>query len=162
MLRAYLKALRAAPDGLSASTSLLAEHQIEELLAHLFDPIGDLARGETHGGVRAARLRAALVDIAAHITASDLTAAGVGARLGVSERYIQRLLEGAGYSFSAYVREERLKLAHRMLRDPRRAHRRISEIAEAAGFNDLSHFNRTFRLRFGHTPSEAREITRRG
>jgi AraC family transcriptional activator of tynA and feaB len=32
----------------------------------------------------------------------------------------------------------------------------ISEIAYAWGFNDLSHFNRAFRARFGMTPREWR------
>jgi AraC-like DNA-binding protein len=34
--------------------------------------------------------------------------------------------------------------------------RTISMIAFAAGFSDLSHFNRTYRRRFGETPSETR------
>jgi AraC-like DNA-binding protein len=38
------------------------------------------------------------------------------------------------------------------------AHRegRISDIAFACGFNDLSYFNRCFRRRFGLTPTAAR------
>lgn len=34
--------------------------------------------------------------------------------------------------------------------------RRISDIAFACGFNDLSYFNRCFRRRFGLTPTAAR------
>ena len=43
--------------------------------------------------------------------------------------------------------------AHRMLVDERFAGP-IGAIAFDSGFSDLSHFNRTFRRRFGMTPSE--------
>jgi AraC-like DNA-binding protein len=43
-----------------------------------------------------------------------------------------------------------------MLADPARLGLKVSEIAYSVGFADLSYFNRTFRLRFGMTPSDAR------
>jgi AraC-like DNA-binding protein len=155
ILRSYLDTLRRGP-ALSASTALLADHQIEELVAHIFDPAGDLARGGPNGGVKAARLNAAFACVAARLTSPHLNAASVARRIGVSERYLQRLMEEQGTSLSAHIREERLQLARRLLQDPRRAHRRISEIAGEAGFNDLSYFNRMFLRRFGMTPREAR------
>ncbi len=140
ILKAYLAALAREPS-LSASTALLVEHQIGELLAHIFDPSGDLARAEASGGVKAARLTAALADVAARLTSPRLDGAGVARRIGVSERYLRRLMEEQGVSLGAHIREERLKLARRLLEDPRRGGRRISEIADEAGFNDLSYFN---------------------
>lgn len=54
-------------------------------------------------------------------------------------------------------------VAHRMLRDPLLASRRISTIAFDIGFSDLSYFNRTFRRAFGVTPSHPRaNITNSG
>ena len=85
-----------------------------------------------------------------------LSAASVGRRLHLSERYVQQLLEGAGKSFSSYVRELRLKRARQLLGDPLIAHLRIADVAAMAGFNDLSHFNRMFRAYFGETPSDSR------
>jgi methylphosphotriester-DNA--protein-cysteine methyltransferase len=55
-----------------------------------------------------------------------------------------------------YVLDQRLALACRRLRDTRLAGRTISSIAHDAGFGDLSYFNRTFRRRYGVTPSGAR------
>jgi AraC-like DNA-binding protein len=46
--------------------------------------------------------------------------------------------------------------ARTMLRSPRYAERSISAIAHAVGFGDLSHFNRSFRGRFGASPTEVR------
>jgi len=66
------------------------------------------------------------------------------------------LFESEGTTFTEYVLAQRLAHAHRMLTDPRRAVDKISTIASDAGFNDLSYFNRTFRRRFGATPSDVR------
>jgi AraC-like DNA-binding protein len=49
-----------------------------------------------------------------------------------------------------------------MMTDPRYADHRVSAIAFAAGFGDLSYFNRTFRRRFGATPSDLRAQAQRG
>jgi AraC-like DNA-binding protein len=156
LLRSYLVSLVSRGAGLSPSAAELADRQVRELLAHLFDPAGDLARAQTYGGLRAARLRAVVEAIAARVADPDLSAATLGRRLGLSERYVQQLLEGAGVSFSGYVRELRLKRAHQMLRDPLTRHLRVGDIAAMAGFSDLSHFNHTFRQRFGESPTDAR------
>ena len=43
-----------------------------------------------------------------------------------------------------------------MLTDRRLAERSIISVALDAGFQDLSYFNRTFRRRYGATPSDVR------
>ena len=156
VLTSYLDTLLATTDGLSPAMAALADNQLRELLAHLFNPASDLARSAAYGGVKAARLRAVLRVVAARFDDPSLNADRVGHRIGVSGRYVQRLMEGAGTSFSAHVRDLRLDQARRLLRDPLMAHKRIIDICEMAGFNDLSHFNRAFRARFGHTPKEER------
>jgi AraC-like DNA-binding protein len=45
---------------------------------------------------------------------------------------------------------------YRRLGDPRYATTAISTLAYAAGFNDLSYFNKAFRRAFGVTPSDVR------
>ena len=74
----------------------------------------------------------------------------------MTPRYIQKLFEDDGVTFSEYVLERRLAEAHRSLADPHLANRSISTIAFNAGFSDLSYFNRTYRRRFGATPTETR------
>jgi AraC-like DNA-binding protein len=70
------------------------------------------------------------------------------------------LFETDGVTFSEHVLRQRLARAHRMLSDPGFGSLTISAIALAAGFGDLSYFNRTFRRRFGATPSELRRRRR--
>jgi AraC-like DNA-binding protein len=66
------------------------------------------------------------------------------------------LFESEGTSFTGFIREERLQRALAKLLSPLSDHLRISQIAYAVGFNDLSYFNRAFRHRFGRSPGEAR------
>lgn len=113
-------------------------------------------------GMKAARLREVFGAIAQSAGRTDLDPAAVAGRLGMSVRYLHRLLEETGKTFSEHVLDRRLERVHRLLRDPRLAGRRISEIALEAGFSDLSHFNRSFRRRFGATPTVIRaEAARR-
>jgi AraC-like DNA-binding protein len=64
------------------------------------------------------------------------------------------LLYEAGASFTTRLNELRLRQAAELLAHS--GERRISQIAFDCGFNDLSYFNRSFRRRFGLTPTAAR------
>ena len=94
--------------------------------------------------------------IAAQFNDFELTVSAVALRHGVTPRYIQKLFEDDGVTFSEYVLGRRLAEAHRSLADPHLANRSISTIAFNTGFSDLSYFNRTYRRRFGATPTETR------
>jgi len=74
----------------------------------------------------------------------------------VTPRYLQRLFESEGTTFSEYVTGQRLAQAYRMLSDPRFLDRTITRIAFDVGFGNLSYFNRLFRRRYGATPSDVR------
>ena len=107
-------------------------------------------------GERAARLHAIREDIANRLDEPELSLARIAAMHRVKPRYVQRLFESEGTTFADYVLTQRLAFAHRLLSDPFRAGVKISAIALDAGFGDLSYFNRTFRRRYGMTPSELR------
>jgi AraC-like DNA-binding protein len=107
-------------------------------------------------GRKAARRRTILAEIARRFCdpAFDLTDAA--RRLGLSRRYIQRLLEETGKSFTEHVLECRVQRVRAMLMDSGYQHMAIIDIALASGFSDVSHFNHVFRRRFGETPSSVR------
>jgi AraC-like DNA-binding protein len=102
--------------------------------------------------VAAARLAAALAHIADSFVKPGLTVEAVARRQGISRRYLQRLLDQSGTSFTARVNELRLQKAFALLTNEQQRKRRISDIALEAGFSDISHFNRLFCARFGDTP----------
>ena len=115
---------------------------------------GEMAAGR---GIRAGRLRAAKEFILHNLARADLMASSVAAHLGVTPRYVHMLFEPEAESFSEFVLGARLRHAHRMLIDERFTGRPIGVIAFESGFSDLSYFNRTFRRRFGMTPSDVRQ-----
>jgi AraC-like DNA-binding protein len=112
-------------------------------------------------GLRAARLRAIKTHILGKIQHHDLTLADVARSQQISESYIRQLLAENGTTFTDFVLGARLTRAHRMLTDPHYADRSISAVAYEAGFGDLSYFNRTFRRRYGATPSDIRKAAQR-
>jgi AraC-like DNA-binding protein len=134
----------------------LAVTHVHDLLALALGATRDAAAIATGRGARAARLRAAKAFVMQQLGRHDLSAATVAAHLGVTPRYVHMLFATEPASLSEFVLAQRLVRAHQMLTDPRCIGRPISAIAFDAGFADLSHFNRTFRRRFGSTPSDVR------
>lgn len=85
-----------------------------------------------------------------------LTVATVAGAVGISERYVHKLFERSGTTFSDYVMQQRLDGAAADLRDPAMPGREIGAIAFDWGFSDLSHFTRRFKQRFGCRPRDWR------
>jgi AraC-like DNA-binding protein len=126
---------------------------IYDLVALAIGPNRD-TRHEGLSAVAAARLAQAAADIAAHFTDPGLSLTELARRQGVSPRYLQRLFETSGLSFTSRVQELRLQQAFALLAQP--GSRRIADIALQVGFADVSHFNRLFRARFGESPTASR------
>ena len=112
--------------------------------------------------VVATRLAAALDYIASHFSDPGLSLAKVAQCLSISSRYLQRLFESSGTSFTTHVTELRLKHAFMLLTAEDLIDVRICDIALQAGFSDISHFNRLFRSRFGDAPKGVRAHARMG
>jgi AraC-like DNA-binding protein len=153
-------------DGYMASLASLKEPPSAELGTvigvHLLDlvaaALGPTAEGQeiiAGRGLKAARLRVVLAEIARRFGNPDLDVDAIASGVGLSRRSVQRLLEETGKPFTEQVTERRLQRAYVMLSDPAFLHLRIIDIALAAGFGDVSHFNRLFRRRVAKpTPGE--------
>ncbi|SCW91735.1 acetamidase/formamidase family protein [Ancylobacter rudongensis] len=105
---------------------------------------------------RAALLQRLYAAIERSMGSEDISIADIAQAEGISERYVQKLFEGTGESFSHYVRERRLQRAWHDLANPAEAAVPIAEIAYRYGFADAAHFSRLFRERFGLPPRELR------
>jgi len=106
-----------------------------------------------------ARLNLLKAEVLQNLTRSTLTIDRIAQANGLSARQAQRLFAQSGVTFTEFVLEQRLSLAHRILVDPQNRYRKISDIAYSVGFGDLSYFNRAFRSRFGIPPSDMRGET---
>lgn len=160
LLKEYLEIFDGAPALAAPDLIELAVTHVYDLAALSLGATRDAAELASGRGVRAARLTAAKAFVRQHLHRQDLRAGAVAAHLRVTPRYVHVLFESDGVSFLEYVLAERLALAHRILLTDRS--RTISAIALAVGFSDLSYFNRTFRRRFGRTPTDVRAEARRG
>jgi AraC-like DNA-binding protein len=157
LLKRYLALLEDVPAALAdPGLQHSAVTHVYDLLAKTLGATRDAAAIANGRGVRAARMKMIKDDIARHLTEARLSVHTVAARHKVSARYVQRLFDECGSTFTEYVLEQRLERAHRLISDPRLRDRTLTAIAFAAGFNDLSHFQRRFRRHYGTPPSDVR------
>jgi len=135
---------------------------------HIYDLIALAIGPNQEGRVLAAGRglkQARLAGIKAYIErrlAGDLSIRAVALAYGLTERYVQRLFEQDGGTFSTYVLQRRLALAKRTLCEPASIGQSISLIAYDCGFHDVSHFNHMFKRAFGATPSDVRAAALEG
>jgi AraC-like DNA-binding protein len=148
----YSNMLLDHPSAADQAGMLIAAH-LMDLAALGLGARGELAIAAQRGGLRAVRLTAVLSILERRFLEPDFSAQKLAAAAGLSERYVNELLYEAGASFTARLNELRLRKAAELLT---LTQRRISDIAFECGFNDLSYFNRSFRRRFGLTPTAAR------
>ncbi|WP_244618670.1 acetamidase/formamidase family protein [Rhizobium sp. 18065] len=86
----------------------------------------------------------------------DLSSARVARVEGISERYLQKLFEQNGESFTHYLRERRLQRARAALVTSAEVRLPVADVAYSCGFGDAANFNRVFKERFGLPPGAFR------
>jgi AraC-like DNA-binding protein len=135
---------------------------------HVYDLIA-LAIGATRDGaelagnrgLRAARLDAVKKHTLAHLGDPSFSVNDAARCQAISSRYVQKLFENEGTTFSSFLLSSRLALAHRRLVESTPQSPAIGAIAADCGFGDLSYFNQCFRRTYGETPTDVRNRARR-
>jgi AraC-like DNA-binding protein len=156
LLDGYLQSLTSLEEPPSPELAPIIGEHLLDLVAAVLGPTAEAAEIVAKGGLKTARLRAILAEIERRFSEPDLHLDNVAGAVGLSRRYVQQLVEETGKSFTEHVVERRLERAFAMLTDRRCLHLAVIDIAFAAGFGDVSNFNRLFRRRFGDTPSGVR------
>ncbi len=160
LLNAYLGLLGRKGEPKGAELAHAVSLHIADLVALAVGTSRDASEWAAGRGLRAARAASVKAWMLERIADPSLSGSMVAAAHGISVRYVQRLFEGEGTSFSGWLRLERLTLARRRLADPALAWRSIATIAFDCGFSDLSWFNHAFRQAYGETPSDVRHGAR--
>ncbi|MFG5779579.1 AraC family transcriptional regulator [Comamonas sp. J-3] len=144
------------PQQSSTAATYFAEEALISLLASIYahNLVEDTAEGERpHVD--------AWVAINAFITSKladpDLSVDTLVDSLRISKSWIHQLFRRHGVSYSDYVRERRLQLAHSALQQPQSQGLPIKQIATQCGFLSASHFSRSFLQRFGESPTDFRD-----
>ena len=147
-----------APELSSTAATLFARHSIE-LLAQLLDEShrGHLLPSEAG---RAAMFLSACQVIALRFGDPDLTPDQIARDIGVSTRTLARTFAANSETIMRRVFDERVREAARLLAEPESAHRSVTDVAFACGFNDVSHFGRIFAGKMHMTPSQWRRRAR--
>jgi len=161
LLREYVDVAWAGQAIVGGALQPLFVSHVYDLMAVALGATRDNAEMGQNRGVHAARLHAIKQDIARNLGAADLSLTTLALRHGCTPRFVQRLFEHEGTSFTDYVLMQRLTHAHRTLSDPRRLADKIAYVAYDSGFGDVSYFNRAFRRHFGVAPSDVRASARR-
>jgi AraC-like DNA-binding protein len=158
LLAGYLNTLLSETSMTSRTLRYLGANHIKDLVAISLGATTDAAELAHDRGIPAARLKEAKAYIIKN-SRSLISIGTVAVHVGVTPRYLQRLFEIDGTTFSMFLLEHRLMRVHRMLSDPRYAGNTVEAIAYESGFSDISYFNRSFRRRYGLTPKEVRNRT---
>jgi AraC-like DNA-binding protein len=157
MLKRYIRMLE-DDKGALASPGLqhAAVTHVYDLIALALGATRDAAEIANGRGVRAARLKAMKDDIVRQMKDQSLSVRTIAGRHNVTPRYVQKLFEESGETFTEFLVAQRLTRANRLLSDPQLADRTMTAIAMEAGFGDLSYFKRAFRRRYGGLPADLR------
>ncbi|WP_066765265.1 helix-turn-helix domain-containing protein [Sphingobium sp. CCH11-B1] len=142
-----------AADGLDNAPlprALLAD-QMAGLLVLALGPHEHMQR--RHETELVKRIRAIIRD---RYDRRDLTAKQVADDLGISRRYLDKILADARTTFLTLLEAQRLEAARLKLVD-HRSMTQIAEIAWSCGFADPGYFARRFARRYGMSPSSFRQ-----
>ena len=156
LLSHYAGWLLKAGGSLDPELLKLSARHIQDLLALTLGVTSDFKEIAKTRGLRAARLKLSKTHIIAHSHRREISIGSVATHFCVTPRYLQRLFEEDGTTFSEFLVMQRLSQAHRRLCEADCSDIPISTIAYDCGFGDLSYFNRRFRRAYGLTPREAR------
>jgi AraC-like DNA-binding protein len=135
---------------------MTARHMVD-LVALLLRTDRDKAQLAVQRGYSEARLRLIQTEVLDRLQDPNLTIASIAQSAGLSPKQVQRLFEHSGTTFTEFALEQRLLSARGLLSGPNGRYGKIGTVAYSVGFGDLSYFNRSFRGRFGVTPSEWRD-----
>ena len=128
------------------------------LLGSLFGEHGERALGGANA-IRAGVLQRVWQTIERSLDDPELSLHQVAALQGLSVRYVQKLFEESGQSFSSYVRRRRLDQCRSDLANPLLRDVSITSTCFRWGFNDAATFSRAFREEFGLSPREYRRTS---
>ncbi|MBC7730567.1 MAG: acetamidase/formamidase family protein [Bacteriovorax sp.] len=156
MFSGTLTALADAFDTLEDNDLAPVESSLSEFIATTLAAQRDPASPAV-SSTQAATMRRLCQFVDLNLSDSALSLTAVAAHGCVSERLVQKLFEGLGQTFTAYLRQRRLERARADLANRQYGHLSISDICFRWGFNDPAHFSHCFRDRYSMSPRQYRQ-----
>lgn len=148
-----LLGLRDCSDQVSPYTDL--RHSLVEMMVLMMKSRrGDAAAQQTEP-----RLETVKRYVRDHLTDLDLSVESVAQANYLSVRTLHKLFALTGETPAAWIRDQRLREAKRLLSEPATGIS-ITEIAQRCGFSSIARFSFVFKQSTGLTPSEYRDLQR--
>jgi AraC-like DNA-binding protein len=158
MLASYLNQFTQHAPRMASEIAEAFAINMGRILALASAPSDDpLRTSTTERAARGARIRQ---EIETRLADPLLSPTRLADTLGIPLRTLHAAFAGSGDSCLAYITARRLDEARRLLL--RANARSVSDIAFGIGFNSMATFFRTYRKRFGETPTETRVRGREG
>jgi AraC-like DNA-binding protein len=143
----------------SVTEEMVGNHALDLISLSLARTIeGASVRVSVPKSIILARIRAA---IEARLADPRLDAQAIADAVGISVRYANALLAVQDTSLKRFILSRRLARCRHAFDDPKQSHRTVSEIAQAWGFSDMTHFARRFKEAYGILPSEHKRLAGR-
>lgn len=117
-----------------------------------------LDRSPAKSGYRAARMVRIKEYIEKNLHVVGFSGRMVAEHFRVTQRYVSRLFQEEGTTFTDYLQSRRLTRSRERLGAEEGPIARVSEIAAAVGFGNVSYFNRLFKREFGMSPNAYRAL----
>lgn len=145
-----------ASEGLDNAIPAYAVWQEEKLDATLSDAFSHAEEQAT--GPNGAPTGSALVDVVSAIVSQNpalpFSVANVSRAARVTPNHFSKVFsQYAGKTFSTFLTEKRIDLAHDLLAD---LHLSVNDVANLTGFPDAAYFSRRFKAVTGQSPSQYR------
>lgn len=153
----FLQSVARRPDAFPREVGRSLARTMVELIGLALGAAPDAAE-VARASVGQAMRNSILKYVDANLDNPSFSAEMAARHFGISSRYLHKVFELGDLSFGETLLARRLdRCAYELTRRP---YLPISEIALTWGFNDISHFNHTFRKRFGVSPTEVRRSGR--
>lgn len=148
------KLIRGALLGAFDASPILGPAQQSNLLLSLIGLFGVPRNDSTQRGPgrNERRVEEAIRQIDARLFDVGFDANRLASSIYISRRRLDELfVRVLGRPVTPYIRERRLHCASQSLRDPSQHHRTVTDIVLSHGFEDVAHFARVFKKRYGVT-----------
>lgn len=145
-------------DSFCRNAMQLEDRALKRTSEHLTDMLALMVEGVDHASdetaVQNAHRRRAFQAIEANFHEPGLNAAAVAGLLGLSERYLQKILAVNGETVGGLVRRRRIMEACRLLDRRGESKLPIASVAFKTGFTDPAYFSRVFKQETGMPPQD--------
>ncbi len=158
-----LRLVNAARPEVAQRTAAAAVELIALALDSLTTDTGELPpthdaprQGQTHQAVADALVWRTRELICRQLDDTQLSPSRLATQVHVSLRRLQEVFQNQGTTLTDCIWDTRLEFARGLLASTAHTHESVSSVAYQAGFSDVAHFSRRFKLRYGVAPSEYR------